>query len=294
MTERYSAISIFRIVTMHALAIAGIWYYGASWFSVLYAATVYYFRHFVIAAFFHRYFSHRSFKTSRPFQFLMAFFGTMGGQKGPLSWATSHRLHHRFTERPGDPHSPKVLGFGEAYIGWVLRKNALPTDLSLMKDFASFPELVWVNKHHYVGPLTFLLCTAGLGRWLEFRHPELGTSQMQLLVWGFVVATLLNAHSAMIVNTFCHLFGTKPFYTRDDSKNVWWLLPLSMGENWHNNHHAFPKMACSGLRWWQFDPVYWGVIALAKLGLVWDVVDKSYLSRFDLVRRDHSAAAETV
>jgi stearoyl-CoA desaturase (delta-9 desaturase) len=272
--EPYSLSSFLRILIMHSLALAGIWHFGWTWAAVAYAVFFYYARHFAIAGFFHRYFSHRSFKTSRGFQFFMACFGTMGGQKGPLSWATSHRLHHRYTEKPGDPHSPKVLGFGEAYIGWVLRKGALHTDMNLVKDFSAYPELVWVNRFHYLGPLLFLTFTALVGFVVETRFPALHTSQMQILVWGFLVSTLANAHSSMIVNTLCHLFGAKPHVTRDDSGNLWWLLPLSTGENWHNNHHAFPNRASAGIKWWEFDPIFWGILLLEKMGLVWDVVGR--------------------
>jgi stearoyl-CoA desaturase (delta-9 desaturase) len=275
----YSLVSIIRIILMHTLTVAGLYYYGWTWTAVGYAVVCYYLRHFAIAGFFHRYFSHRSFKTSRPFQFLMAGIGSMGGQKGPLSWATSHRLHHRYTEKPQDPHSPKVLGAPEAYIGWVLRKDALHTDLELMKDFAVFPEIVWINKFHYLWPMIFLAITALIGAKIE-SIPGLHTSMMQIILWGFFVSTLANAHSAMIVNTLCHIFGSRPYKTRDESTNLWWLLPLSTGENWHNNHHAFPKMAASGLKWWEFDPIYWGIKGLEKMGLVWDVIDKSYLERY--------------
>lgn len=262
---------------LHSLAVIGLLYYDWSWTAVAIGAFFYYLRHFAVAGFFHRYFSHRSFKTSRTFQFLMAFAGTLGGQKGPLSWATSHRLHHQHTEKALDPHSPKILGFKEAYIGWVLRKGALHTDFQLTKDFAVFPEIRWLDKYHYVGPALFFIFIASLGTWIENSFPQLHTSQMQIILWGFLISTLLNAHAAMTVNTLCHLFGKRPYQTRDDSSNIWWLLPFSAGENWHNNHHAFPKMASSGLKWWEFDPIYWGIKGLEKLGLVWDVVDKKYL-----------------
>ncbi|MEK2647106.1 acyl-CoA desaturase [Bdellovibrio sp. BCCA] len=274
--KNYSLKHCLRILTMHLIALAGVLIYGWSWTAVGFALFTFYFRHFAVGGFYHRYFSHRSFKTSRPFQFVMAFWGTTSGHKGPLSWATSHRIHHKYAEKPGDPHSPKVLGFGRAYIGWLLQEDALPTDMTLMKDFSSYPEIIWINKYHFLGPLTFLGFTAAVGYFIENNFPSLQTTQMQIIVWGFLVSTLANAHIAMVINTFCHLFGTRRYETRDESYNIWWLMPFSIGENWHNNHHAYPKLAASGLKWWELDPIYWGIQLLAKLGLVWDVYDRSY------------------
>lgn len=268
---KYSIRHTLRIASAHIIAIGGAVYYGVTWPALIFALGTYYFRHFAVAGFYHRYFSHRSFKTSRAFQFIMALWGATSGHKGPLSWATSHRNHHRYVEKNGDPHSPHVLGFWEAYMGWVLRTDALPTDMKVMKDFARYPEIIWINRNHFIGTLAFLFFVVGSGFVIEQYFDFLNTTKEQIIIWGFFVSTLMNAHAAMIVNTLCHLFGKRNFDIPDESRNIWWLLPIGMGENWHNNHHAHPRRAKSGLKTWEWDPIYWGLCGLKTLGLIWDL-----------------------
>ena len=227
-------------------------------------------RTFGVAAGYHRYFSHRSFQTSRFFQFVLGFLGASAGQKGPLSWVTSHRIHHRTSDTLLDPHTPK-RGFFYAYIGWLFPVGALPTDLELTADFAKFPEIVWLNRYYNVAPLTVILLCAGLGAYLQRVAPGLGTSAGQLVVWGFILSGLAVLHGTMLVNTICHTEPEKHKSTNDFSRNVAWLLPLTLGENWHYNHHQYPKSANCGLESEQLDFIYVGIRGLEKMGLIWNV-----------------------
>lgn len=224
-------------------------------------------RLFAVAGGYHRYFSHRSFRTSRAFQFVLAVLGTTSGQKGPLSWATSHRLHHARSDRPGDPHSPVVDGLWYAHLGWLLEPDALPTDPRLEAEYRDQPEIVWLNRLHPLGPLALMALLWVAGE----RAADLGTSGPQLVVWGFVVSTLLVLHGTCLVNSVGHRFGSQRYPGRDGSRNVWWIWPLTLGENWHNNHHADPRAARAGHAWWEVDLIYAGIRLLEAAGLVWDV-----------------------
>lgn len=263
-------IHVLRISLFHASALL-VLVVGWSPTALVVATACYLPRFFAVAAGYHRYFSHRSYRTSRGFQFLLALLGTSTGQKGPLSWATSHVLHHRHADRPGDPHSPVLGGLFHAHLGWLMRPDALPTDLRLVRPFGEYPELVWLNRLHFLGPALLLAGLWGLGSHLREAHPELGTGPGQLVVWGFVVTTLLILHGTCAVNSLGHRFGSQRFPGRDGSRNTWWLFPLTWGENWHNNHHRHPARATTSLSWWEFDPVHRGLLLLEALGLVQDL-----------------------
>jgi stearoyl-CoA desaturase (delta-9 desaturase) len=266
-----SPVHVVRIGALHLVAIVGIVTYGVSLAALAVCLAGYAVRFFGVSGGYHRYFSHRSFRTSRAFQFLLGLLGASSGQKGPLSWVTSHRLHHQRADREGDPHSPGRLGFVEAYIGWVMRKGSLPTDERLVRDFEPYPEIFWLNRWHNVGPLLYLLVVLAIALWIPARRPEWNASAGQIVVWGFLVSTILSSHASMVVNTLSHLFGSRRFDTPDESRNLWWLSPWVLGEGWHNNHHARPTSATVAVRWWEFDPTYWTLKGLEKLGLVWDL-----------------------
>lgn len=264
-----SKVNVGRIVLFHLSSLL-VFYVGFSWIAFIVYLLSFSLRTFGVAAGYHRYFSHRAFKTGRIFQFLLALLGASSGQKGPLSWVTSHRIHHQTSDTQEDPHSPR-RGFFYGYIGWLLQQGALPTDLELTSDFSKYPEIRWINKYHNVGPALVILFCGLLGFYLQRNFPELHTNALQMIVWGFILSTLTSLHGTLMVNTLCHLEPEQQASTRDHSRNLVWLLPLTLGENWHHNHHRYPKSANCGLQRGQLDLVYGGICLLEKLGLVSDV-----------------------
>ena len=243
---------------VHVLAIVGIAITGWSWWGLALAIALYVPRMFFVTGAYHRYFSHRSYKTSRWFQFVLALGATMTAQKGVLWWASHHRLHHKLSDMPGDLHSVKQQGFWWAHHGWILARDLEDTDLSRIKDFAKFPELRWLNTYWYVpaigaGVVTFLIG----GFWA--------------LVWGFAVAQVLTWHGTFTINSLSHLWGGRRYATDDDSRNNPVLAIITMGEGWHNNHHHYQVAARQGFFWWEIDCTYYILRALAAVGVVWDL-----------------------
>lgn len=268
-----SKLNTTRIVLFHLLSLS-VFFVGFSWVALVVFFFSFLIRTFGVAAGYHRYFSHRSFKTSRAFQFVLAFLGASSGQKGPLSWVTSHRTHHQTSDTIKDPHSP-CRGFFYAYIGWLLQKGALHTDPQLTEDFAAYPEIQWINKYYNVGPLVVLLTCGWLGYELNLHFPQLKTNALQMIVWGFLLSTLVSLHGTLLVNTICHLEPLRHKSTNDFSRNVPWLLPLTLGENWHHNHHLYPKSANCGFKKGQIDFIFLGICFLEKIGLVYDIKNSS-------------------
>jgi len=228
-------------------------------------------RMFAITAFYHRYFSHRTYKTSRAMQFAFALIGSACVQRGPLWWAAHHRHHHRHADTELDVHSPRQLGFWRSHMGWFMTRGAFRTNAAAVPDLAKFPELRWLDRFDVVVPVLYAAALFGLGAWLQRTHPELGTSGGQLLVWGFFISTIVLFHVSVTINSLAHGWGTRRFETRDDSRNNALLALLTFGEGWHNNHHHFPGSARQGLRWWEIDLSYYGLRTLALFGLVWDL-----------------------
>ncbi|MFK5923700.1 MAG: acyl-CoA desaturase [Verrucomicrobiota bacterium] len=268
--DAYSSISVTRVILFH-LSSLFVFVVGWSPVALLVFVLTFFVRLFSIAGGYHRYFSHRSFKTSRWFQFVLALVGTTTGQKGPLSWASSHRDHHRYADTPEDPHSPVIHGWFHAHLGWVLKKRALPTSEKLLKEYSSYPEIEFLNKFHYLGFLVYLIFLYLLGFYLNSKFPELRTSGGQLLIWGGVLSTLFLLHGTCMTNSLTHLIGREDYKTDDSSKNLSWLYFFTFGENWHNTHHKFPGSANTGIRKGQIDFIYIMILALEKLGIVWDV-----------------------
>jgi stearoyl-CoA desaturase (Delta-9 desaturase) len=227
------------------------WYLGL-------AVGLYYLRMFGVTAGYHRYFSHRSYKTSRAFQLLLACVALSSAQKGVLWWAAHHRHHHRESDRPSDVHSPVQRGLWWAHVGWILSAGSDAVDHARVGDLARYPELRWLEKWHFVPPAALAV---GLFLW----------GGLPALVWGFFVSTTLLWHGTFTINSLAHVFGSRRYATPDNSRNNWLLALLTLGEGWHNNHHHYRPAANQGFFWWEFDPTYYVLKGLALVGLVWDL-----------------------
>jgi len=243
---------------VHILAIVGIAITGFSWTGVLLALALYVPRMFFVTGAYHRYFSHRSFKTSRWFQFLLALGATFTAEKGPLWWAAHHRIHHKLSDQPGDIHSVVQSGFWWSHMGWILSRDLEDTDLSRIKDFAKYPELRWLNTYWMIPAVAAGVITFLIGGFFA-------------LVWGFAVAQVLCWHGTFTINSLSHLWGARRYATEDDSRNNPVLAVVTMGEGWHNNHHHYQVSARQGFYWWEWDPTYYVLRTLAVFGIVWDL-----------------------
>jgi stearoyl-CoA desaturase (delta-9 desaturase) len=249
------------------VAVLGAVFVGWSRAALLVGAVSYLARAFGITAFYHRCFAHRSFRVPRAVQLVGAVLGAAAAQRGPLWWVSHHRRHHRFTDRPGDPHSPVVDGFWHSHVLWIFDPDNASTELERVGDLARFPELRFLDRFEYVVPAAMAAASFLLGLLLSHVAPSLGTSGMQMVVWGFVVPTIALYHSTFAVNSLAHRFGRRRFETPDASRNNWLIAVLVLGEGWHNNHHRFPNSARQGIGPFELDPTWWGIRALAALGL---------------------------
>jgi len=228
------------------------------WVYVLLCVALYATGMFFVTAGYHRYFSHRSFKTSRVFQFILAFMAMTSSQKGVLWWAAHHRHHHRFSDTDEDLHSPTKFGFWWAHVGWILSDRYDDTEVDLIRDFYKFPELRWLNRWWMVPPAALAGALFLLGGW-------------GALAWGFFVRTVLLWHGSFTVNSLAHLIGRRRYTTTDTSRNSWFLALLTLGEGWHNNHHHYMASARQGFFWWEYDPTYYGLKILSWMRIVWDL-----------------------
>ncbi|HVU03658.1 MAG TPA: acyl-CoA desaturase [Polyangiaceae bacterium] len=245
-------------LAFHVLAVAYVLVAGFSLSGLGLAVALYYLRMFGVTGGYHRYFSHRSFKTSRAFQFVLAFLAMTSVQKGVLWWASHHRLHHKNSDLPGDVHSAKLDGFVWSHVGWILSRQYQETEGSRVRDLAKYPELVFLNRFHLVPPIVYGVVLYLLG----------GT---WALGWGLLVSTVLLWHGTFTINSLSHVFGGRRYRTTDESRNNYFLALVTMGEGFHNNHHYYQRSANQGFYWWEFDATYLVLRALALVGIVWDV-----------------------
>lgn len=257
-------------IGLHLACVAVFWT-GTSVTAVAVALGLYVLRMFFITGFYHRYFSHRTFRTSRTFQAVMAVAGSTAIQRDPMWWAAHHVHHHAHADRPEDPHSPVIRGLFWSHVGWFMTPASFPTRDRYVKDFARFPGLRFLNRFDWVVPTGLALSLFAVGSLLETLRPALGTSGWQLLVWGFCISTIAVHHGTFTINSLAHRFGRRRFETSDDSRNSWLLALVTLGEGWHNNHHHYPSSARQGFYWWEIDLTYYGLRVLAWLGLIWDL-----------------------
>jgi len=253
------------------LGCLGVIWTGWSWTAVSVAVALYFIRMFAVTGFYHRYFCHRAYRTSRVGQFLFALIGLTAVQRGPLWWASVHRHHHAHSDEEHDAHSPHAKGFLWSHIGWLTSSKNFPTDYKLVRDLVKYPELVFLNRFDLIGPLLLFGGLFGLGAGLAHFAPGLGTNAWQMVVWGFFISTTLLFHGTCAVNSFAHTLGNKRFETRDESRNSLLLALITLGEGWHNNHHHYQSSARQGFYWWEIDISYYVLKTLAALGLIWEV-----------------------
>lgn len=257
-------------ITVHLLCLGAIWV-GVSWTAALVCVALFVARMFVITAFYHRYFSHRAFRTHRVTQFVFALFGTMCAQRGPIWWAAHHRDHHRNSDHEPDIHSPGLRGLLWSHMGWFFSDKGMAIDWKAVPDWQKCPELLWLERNHVIGPFLLAGMLALLGWALESWAPALGTGPAQLVVWGVGISTTLLYHATFTINSLAHLWGSRRYATRDDSRNNFLLALLTLGEGWHNNHHYYPGAARQGFYWWEVDVTYYVLWAMEKLGIVWEL-----------------------
>jgi stearoyl-CoA desaturase (delta-9 desaturase) len=246
---------------IHLVAIVGVVLSGFSWSGLGLALAFYASRMLWVSIAYHRYFSHRTFKTSRVFQFVMAVLANTTAQKGVLWWAGHHRRHHKYSDQPGDTHSPVLEGLWFSHVGWVVEKNPEREriDEGRVKDLTAYPELRFLEHINLVPALVLALILLAAGGW-------------HAVLWGFFVSTVLLWHGTFTVNSFNHMFGRRRYQTTDDSRNNWFLaIFVTAGEGWHNNHHHYQAAANQGFRWYEFDAAFYFLMVLRVFGLVWDV-----------------------
>ena len=244
---------------------------GTSATAIGVAIALYVLRMFAITGFYHRYFSHCAFRTSRAAQFVFALIAASAAQRGPLWWVSHHRHHHAHADTPGDPHSARQHGFIWSHTGWFMARENFAARTALTADLSRYPELRILDRYDAATPLALGCLLFAAGEWLARVAPALGVSGAQLLIWGFCISTVALYHATFTINSLAHSFGRRRYATRDDSRNNAWLAILTLGEGWHNNHHHYPGAARQGFYWWELDLTYYGLRLLAALGVIWDL-----------------------
>ena len=259
-------------------AIVLLWNRFVDWSDLAVMAFMYVITGFGVTLGFHRLLTHRSFQTYRPVQYTLATLGSMSVQGPVMSWVADHRKHHAHTDEEGDPHSPHGHGGGVrgalkglwyAHMGWLFDRAGQAEHQRYARDLVEDPGMRAINRAFPWITLAGLLLPAGLGYLID------GTLAGALtgLVWGGLVRIFLLHHVTWSINSVCHFFGTRRFEVEDHSTNVFWLSVISFGESWHHNHHAFPRSAVHGLRWYELDPTAAVIRAMRRLRLAWNVVE---------------------
>jgi stearoyl-CoA desaturase (delta-9 desaturase) len=255
-----------------------LWNNALGWSDVIVFAIVYTITTLGITVGFHRMLTHRAFETSPLLRGAIAAAGSAAIEGPCISWVADHRKHHAFSDQEGDPHSPHVdhghglkgalRGLFHAHVGWLFKHDQRALKTRYAKDLLEDPVISWVNKTFFLWVAVGLIVPFFLG-WAIGGSVTTGLTGM---LWGGLVRMLVLHHVTYSINSLCHFFGRKDFESGDESRNLAWLAPLSMGESWHNNHHAFPTSAEHGLRWWQVDISALVIKGLERVGLVWNVV----------------------
>ena len=269
-TRRIDPLRQVPFVVIHLGALAAPWL-GISATAIAVAAALYVLRMFAITAFYHRYFAHQAFRTSRAVQFVFAVIGAAAAQRGPLWWASHHRHHHAHADRAQDSHSALQHGLAWSHLGWFMARGNFASRPERLPACAALPELRFLDRWDVVVPLLLCALLYAAGAAAERMLPGLGTNGPQLVAWGFCVSTVLLYHATFSINSVAHRWGRRRYATADASRNNAWLALVTFGEGWHNNHHHVPGSARQGFYWWEIDLSYYGLRLLEGLGLVHDL-----------------------
>ena len=262
--EGLNWLTITTIAIFHAGALAAFFFF--TWQRLAVMAILYVLAINVgIGMCYHRLLTHRGYQTPKWVEYVMSIFATMSLEGGPIFWVSTHRVHHQLSDQAGDPHTPREGGWW-AHTGWILFGKALHAQTEVLKRYS--PDLVkdrfhvWLSKYHWL-PITTsgVLLLAGGWIWGGWKNA------VGMVLWGVLLRVTLGLHATWLVNSATHLWGSRRFQTRDDSRNSWWVALLTGGEGWHNNHHAHPVSARHGLKWYELDPNFWGIWLLSKIGL---------------------------
>ena len=256
----WSKLSIVPFVIFHVLPVLVI-FTGVTRRAVIIAIVAYFVRLVAITGGYHRYFSHRTYRTGRVRQFLLAFVGLTAVQRGPLWWAGNHRAHHRYSDTERDPHSA-ARGFWWSHVGWILSANYANTNRALVQDLARYPELRFIDRHDWIGPWSLAVVCFLLGGWSG-------------LIVGFFISTIVLWHATFTINSLAHIWGRRPYATGDTSRNSLTLALLTLGEGWHNNHHHQPACTRQGFRWYQIDVTYYLLRLAGALKIVSHIKEPS-------------------
>ncbi|MBB6145535.1 stearoyl-CoA desaturase (delta-9 desaturase) [Silvibacterium bohemicum] len=248
------------LIFFHAAAIAALFFF--TWQAALVALFLWFVTIYVgIGIGYHRLLTHRGFKVSRPLKWLLAICGSLALEGGPIFWVVNHRIHHQRTDKLGDPHTPEEGGWW-SHAGWVLTGTGLSNQPQLVAKYApdllADPFLVWIGKYHWLPLAVLSIALYAIGGW-------------SWLLWGTFLRVTLGLHAVWFVNSATHMWGSRRFATKDNSRNLWWVAALTGGEGWHNNHHAHPVSARHGLAWYEIDINYYTIWLLGKLGLATNI-----------------------
>jgi len=263
-------------VLVHLACLGAIWT-GVTWSALAIGVALYWLRIFSIGAGYHRYFSHRSYETSRLFQFILAVLSQSTAQKSVLWWAAKHREHHLHSDTELDVHSPRQSGFVYSHLGWIFARRNDRADLAKVADLACYPELMWLHRHELAPAFALAIGCFLLAGWPG-------------LIVGFFWSTVATYHATFCINSLAHVVGRRRYITGDDSRNNWFLTIFTMGEGWHNNHHAFQSSVRQGFRWWEYDPTFYFLKLLSWLGVVW----RFKAPPLEVVQNKHRLGAKVV
>jgi len=254
---RYNRVTTLPFAAMHLAALA-VFFFPFHWSLVAWLVGSYYLRMFAVTAGYHRFFSHRSYRMNRFWQFAIAFLAQTSAQKGILWWASHHRHHHLMSDRKADIHSAVQEGFWWSHVGWILSDQYDDYDPAAVSDFGKYPELRWLDKYHLVPTIAYAVGIYLIGGWDAF-------------VWGFVLATVVLYHGTFFINSLSHVWGSRRFATPDESRNNFVLALLTLGEGWHNNHHFYMSSVRQGIRWWEVDVTFYVLKVLSWVGITRDL-----------------------
>jgi stearoyl-CoA desaturase (delta-9 desaturase) len=244
------------MMLLHVGAVAALFMF--SWKALIISAILYWFCiGFGIGMGYHRLHTHRSYKVPVALEYFFAICGTLTLEGGPIFWVATHRVHHQYSDTDGDPHTPQHGGFW-AHVGWIMFGEPKHNDTNRMAkyapDLAKVPFYVWLNNYHWLPIIALSAILYAFGG-------------LQLVLWGTCLRVVLGLHATWLVNSATHMWGSRRFATRDDSRNSWWVALVTFGEGWHNNHHAHPTSARHGLAWYEFDLTWIQIWVLKQLGI---------------------------